>query len=206
MENKRTKTWATIVYSESAPPNWIEILKEQHIPAFVSPKHDKDLTDDGTLKKEHYHVMLLFEGLKSVEQAKEVFEKIGGVGVELVNCTRAYARYLCHLDNPDKVQYDANEVISIAGADYTEMLNTPPNTYTIIAEIIEYCQQNDIDSYAYILLYAKNNRSDWFKVLCDSGTLLIVQFLKSKHWEEHRDDKYNRYSPLQKTDSLPMEE
>ena len=206
MENKRTKTWATIVYSESAPPNWIEILKEQHIPAFVSPKHDKDLTDDGTLKKEHYHVMLLFEGLKSVEQAKEVFEKIGGVGVELVNCTRAYARYLCHLDNPDKVQYDANEVISIAGADYTEMLNTSPNTYTIIAEIVEYCQQNDIDSYAYILLYAKNYLSDWFKVLCDSGTLLIVQFLKSKHWEEHRDDKYNRYSPLQKTDSLPMEE
>ena len=185
MENKRTKTWATIVYSESAPPNWIEILKEQHIPAFVSPKHDKDLTDDGTLKKEHYHVMLLFEGLKSVEQAKEVFEKIGGVGVELVNCTRAYARYLCHLDNPDKVQYDANEVISIAGADYTEMLNTSPNTYTIIAEIIEYCQQNDIDSYAYILLYAKNNRSDWFKVLCDCGTLLIVHFLKSKLWEEH---------------------
>ena len=206
MENKRTKTWATIVYSESAPPNWIEILKEQHIPAFVSPKHDKDLTDDGTLKKEHYHVMLLFEGLKSVEQAKEVFEKIGGVGVELVNCTRAYARYLCHLDNPDKVQYDANEVISIAGADYTEMLNTSPNTYTIIAEIIEYCQQNDIDSYAYIRLYSKNKRSDWFKVLCYSGTLLIVQFLKSKHWEEHRDDKYNRYSPLQKTDSLPMEE
>lgn len=86
------------------------------------------------------------------------------------------------------------------------MLNTSPNTYTIIAEIIEYCQQNDIDSYAYILLYAKNNRPDWFRVLCDSGTLLIVQFLKSKHWEEHRDDRYYRSRPLRKTDSLPLEE
>lgn len=50
--------------------------------------------------------MILFEGVKTSEQAKEVFSAIGGVGIEPLKSTRAYARYLCHLDNPDKAQYD----------------------------------------------------------------------------------------------------
>ena len=48
--------------------------------------------------------MIMYDGKKSIEQAKENFDKIGGVGCEIVNSTRGYARYLCHLDNPDKEQ------------------------------------------------------------------------------------------------------
>lgn len=183
MEKRRTRNWATVVYPESAPDEWIMKLQEQCVPALISPLHDKDINADGTRKKEHHHVIILFEGLKTCEQAKEVFSVISGVGIEPLKCTRAYARYLCHLDNPEKAQYDIEDVISCSGADYMAMISLATDKYSAIGEMIEFCIQNDIVSYARLLLFAKENRQDWFRVLCDNGTLTMVQFLKSHYWE-----------------------
>lgn len=186
METKRTRNFATVVYPESAPSNWKMLLQEECVPALVSPVHDRDINTDGTIKKEHYHVMILFDGVKTQEQAKEVFSVIGGVGVEPVKSVRAYARYLCHLDSPDKVRYRTEDVISLSGADYNTMIQLASNKYSAIGEMIEFCIENSVDSYARLLMYAKNNRVDWFHVLCDSGTITIVQFLKSRYWEIHK--------------------
>lgn len=183
MMQNRTRNYATVIYPELAPANWKEVLENQCIPAFISPLHNKDLDLEGNRKKEHYHVMLLFEGCKTKEQAKEVFDSIGGVGVEPIKNSKSYARYLCHIDNKDKEQYDINDVISLSGADYSTMIMLARDKYTAIGEMIEFCIANDMISYAMLLLYAKKNRFDWFKVLCDSGTVTMVQFLKSRNWE-----------------------
>lgn len=181
----RTRNWTTIVYPESAPLNWITILKAHLVPAFISPLHNQDYTEDGTLKKAHYHVVILFDNVKTQEQAKEIFDSIGGVGVIAIKSIRTYTRYLCHLDNPEKAQYNPTDVISCSGADYHSIIGLASDKYTTIGEIMDYCTQNSIYSYAQLLTYAKNNRFDWFKVLVDSGTLVIVQFLKSLSWEDN---------------------
>lgn len=186
MEKKRTRNFATVVYPESAPSDWIMILQEQCVPAFISPLHDKDINSDGEIKKAHHHIMIMFDGVKTQEQAQEVFSIIGGVGIEPIKCARAYARYLCHLDNPEKIHYPIDDVISLSGADYETMISLATDKYSAIGEMIEFCMQNDIDSYAQLLLYARDNRTDWFRVLCDNGTITIVQFLKSRHWEIHK--------------------
>lgn len=183
MEKKRTRNYATVVYPESAPADWITLLQEQCVPALISPLHNKDINADGTTKKEHYHVMILFDGVKTIEQAGEVFSIISGVGIEPVKSVKAYARYLCHLDNPDKAQYDTTEVISCSGADYNIIISLATDKYSAIGEMIEFCLQNGVVSYAQLLLFAKENRNDWFRVLCDGGTLTMVQFLKSHYWE-----------------------
>lgn len=184
MDNKRrTRNWGTLVYPESAPENWRDILEEIHVPALVSPLHDMDLTKEGELKKEHYHVMLMFEGVKTDEQVKELFSQIGGVGVEKINSVKAYARYLCHLDNPDKAQYNPDDVLYFSGADYDSMMHLASDKYKAISEMIDFCIENGIDSFATLIVYAKENRIDWFQILCDTGTLPIVQFLKSRYWE-----------------------
>ena len=106
----RTRNFATIVYEESAPKNWKEILQDFFVPVFISPYHDKDVNPDGTPKKPHWHVLIMFESVKTREQATELFSRINGVGCEKVNSLRGYARYLCHLDNPEKFQYDLDDV------------------------------------------------------------------------------------------------
>ena len=120
---QRTRNFATVVYPESAPSDWIDKLDQLHVAALISPLHDKDTNPSGEPKKPHYHVLLMFEGVKDYEtQVKPIFAEIGGVGREMVNSARGYARYLCHLDNPEKAQYEPSEVRCMGGADYTDIL------------------------------------------------------------------------------------
>ena len=79
-----------------------------------------------------------------MEQAQEVFSVIGGVGMEPLKCARAYARYLCHLDNPEKAQYETADVISCSGADYQTMINLATDKYSAIGEMIDFCLQNGV--------------------------------------------------------------
>lgn len=178
----RTRNFACVVYPESAPEGWQGILTEQFVPAFISPLHDKDVNPGGETKKPHYHVILMFDGVKTTEQASEIFEKIGGVGCEVVQSLRGYARYLCHLDNPEKHQYLPEDVTQMCGADYATIIGLATDRYKAIAEMVAFCAGNDIIAYSELLEYAMTHRSDWFRVLCDSGTVVIKEYLKSRTW------------------------
>lgn len=179
---KRTRNFACLVYPESAPEKWQEILVEQFVPAFISPLHDKDENPGGEIKKAHYHVMIMFDSTKTTEQAKEIFDKIGGVGCEIVQSTRGYARYLCHMDNPEKHQYLVEDVRSLCGADYTGTIGLATDKYKAIGEMIDFCEDNNIVSYSELLVYCRTERFDWFRVLCDNGTMVMIQYLKSRTW------------------------
>ena len=180
--NPRFRNFATVVYPDSAPENWQETLAGQFIPAFISPLHDKDKNPTGESKKPHYHVMLIFDGKKSKDQAKAVFDQIGGVGCEVVNSIRGYARYLCHLDNPEKAQYNPEDVRSLCGADYNHTIGLAIDKYKAIREMMAHCREYNIFSYSDLMDYCAEERPDWFRVLCDNGTLVMTNYLKSLSW------------------------
>lgn len=186
----RTRNYATVVYPDSAPDEWQEILSQQFVPAFISPLHDKDTNPTGEEKKAHYHVVIMFEGPKTKEQAQEVFTLINGVGCEKVNSLRGYARYLCHMDNPKKYQYPQEDVRCLCGSDYSSTIGLPTDKYKAIGEMIDYCEDNNIVSYSDLLMYCRNEHFDWFRVLCDNGTVVVREYLKSRLWTlEHGHDK-----------------
>lgn len=178
----RTRNYACVVYPDSAPKDWIEILTGCFIPALISPLHDNDVNPGGEFKKAHYHVILMFDSVKTSEQAKDIFDKIGGVGCEKVNSIRGYSRYLCHLDNPEKAQYDTASVRSLCGADYSSIIGLPTDKYKAIGEMIDYCKEHNVYSYSELLEYCRETHFDWFRVLCDNGTVVIKEYLKSRSW------------------------
>lgn len=182
-KDRRARNFATIVYPESAPADWMDTLRDQHIPAFVSPLHDRDLLKDGTKKKDHFHVMLMFDGKKSTEQVREMFELFGGVGVEVVGSMRGYARYLCHLDDPQKAAYNIDFVTQIAGANYADVIGLAIDKRTAIAEMQEYCVANDVNEFSALMDYAAENRPDWHNVLCTSGTVVMSAYLASRRYQ-----------------------
>lgn len=178
----RKRNFATVIYPESAPENWREILAGYFVPAFVSPLHDRDVNATGEPKKAHHHVMVMFEGKKSEEQVKNLFDSIGGVGLEKVESLRGYARYLCHLDNPEKAQYNPSDVISLNGSDYSYTIGIVADKYKAVREMIAFCKANQIVSYAELLEYAAVEQDTWFRILCDSGTVVMKEYLKSVSW------------------------
>lgn len=180
----RRRSWATVVYPESAPEGWMQLLGEKCIPVMISPLHDQDVNPTGEPKKPHYHVLICYDAPKNREDVDVVRELIGGVGLEAVGSTRGYARYLCHLDNPEKAQYDVGHVKCYGGADFMGTIGLAIDKYLAIGDMIDFCDQMGIYSYSELLRYARAERMDWFRVLCDNGTVVIKEFLKSKSWEE----------------------
>lgn len=186
----RTRNFATVVYKESAPENWREILEQEFVPAFISPYHDNDINANGESKKPHWHVLIMFDSVKTTEQAKEVFNKIGGVGCEKVNSLRGYARYLCHLDNPDKAQYNTTEVISLCGADYQDIISLASDKYKVIEEMIDFCEKYNINSFYLLSKYAFKNNDSWKKALADNSSVFMREYLKSKQWSEEKNQQH----------------
>lgn len=178
----RIRNFGTMVYPESAPENWREILSESRIPAFISPLHDKDINPGGEPKKPHYHVMVMYEGKKSDEQVKELFDSIGGVGLERVGSMRGYARYMCHLDNPEKAQYDQGEVKCLSGADYIAAIGLASDKYKALAEMEEFCERYNVLSFFALSRYATLYRTDWSRVLKDNGAVYMREYLQSRKW------------------------
>lgn len=175
MRASRTRDYATVVYPESAPENWVEILTEQKIQALISPLHDKDKNPDNTDKKAHYHVHIMFEGPKTKEQAREIFEKIGGVGCEVVNSRRGMARYLTHEDNPDKYKYSKEDVVQLGGVDYFEIINLPSDKYALVGDILDFVIENRFTNIIDLFKYARENGLyDWYRVIVDNTYIFDV--------------------------------
>lgn len=196
---QRTRNFATIVYPESAPSDWIDKLDQLHVATLISPLHDKDANPSGEPKKPHYHILLMFEGVKDYEtQIKPIFAEIGGVGREMVNSARGYARYLCHLDNPEKAQYEPSEVRCMGGANYTDITNLPTDDIKIIADIKNYCRENKIYSLAEIIDVAETLHPEWYSTIVLSRCYVIDKYLKSLEWE--RSTGYVRASERKKID------
>lgn len=186
IKGKRYRNFATIVYPESAPENWQLLLSELKIPMFISPLHDSDVNPGGEPKKAHYHVMLMFDSVKTLEQAEQIIKSFNGVGCQIINSVRAYARYLCHLDNPEKHQYSIENVVSFGGADYIATIGTMADKAKSIREMMQYIEENDIICFSDLAMYCSINRSDWFDCLINSGSYFIKEYIKSRTWKLHQ--------------------
>lgn len=179
----RLRNFATVVYPESAPENWLEVLDGLHVPAFVSPLHNQDINPDGSPKKPHWHVLIMFAGVKTKEQAQAVIDAIGGVGCESVSTVRGYARYLVHADNPEKAQYSKSDVRAFSGADYDAITHLPTDDVKMVREMMEYIRVNQIASFAQFADVCAVDHEEWFRALVTKSTYFIKEYIKSLVWE-----------------------
>ena len=117
MASKQFRNFATVLYTDSMPDNVFDLLADLHVPLAVSPLHDRDLREDGSqeFKKPHYHVLFCLDGKITETRAREMIRSFGGVGFEQVRSKKAYQRYLCHLDDFDKAQYNPSDIMLFGG-------------------------------------------------------------------------------------------
>lgn len=185
MNNKitsRTRNWVFIIYPESLPTDWREIIDGWHVPYLISPLHDKDTNPDGTPKKAHYHVLLMFPGLKSYEQIVALIEPLSGPIPLMCQSVKGMARYFVHMDNAEKYQYSVDDIVAGAGADLQDLLKpSSADRYTMIGEMIDFIQANEIMEFEEIVIYAMKNKSTtWFPLLCDNSAYIISSVITSK--------------------------
>lgn len=190
----KSRNFAFVLYPESVNSNWKRILTDLNQPCFYI-LHDKDTvidknTGEVVQKKPHYHVMIMFSTPRSDNTAKKISIMCGGNGhLETLISKRGYARYLCHIDDEFKYKYDYNKVCSVNGANYTDCIATDAEMVDknndLLAEIIKYCNDNNIIAYCQIVDYCIANRRDWLPII-RKNSHMICAYVKSKFW-------YNSY-------------
>ena len=183
----KRREFAFVLYEESAAENWEQVLSQLHQRVFWI-LHDKDVSSDGTPKKPHYHIMILFDNPRSLNTVQSLCSKCGGNGhLEEIISRRGYARYLCHMDDPDKHQYDVTEVHSLCGANYMleimSKVELKNNKLAVITEIIQFCDDNVVFFYADLIKYCIAYRPDWLEVLISYNGHIIKDYIKSSAYK-----------------------
>lgn len=149
--DSKTRYWSFLLYLDSMNPNYIDFLNDLHIPVAISPLHDKDINPTGEIKKPHYHVIVCFEGPTTY---KNVYENIcvplGATIPKRVMSLRGYYRYLCHLDNAEKYQYNTNDITEL-GDFKIELSDTEINMIKI--KIIQDIEKHDLRNYKELCDY-----------------------------------------------------
>ena len=180
-EVKRSNCWAAVIYPDSMPENWKTILEETYTPVWVSPLHDSDKEPDGKPKKAHYHIMIRFNTLKSYEQVSDITSKLkGSIPIRLDNF-KGYLRYLTHLDNPDKHQYKASDIVMLNGATYDITVElTKAQKYQGLREMGEYISTNNVCEYIDFFNLCALENEIWFQILCDCGSIVVSNLITSQ--------------------------
>ena len=188
---KRSSNWNFILYPESAPTDWREIIDGTHIEWVESPLHDKDINPDGTGKKEHYHITLLFPSLKSFEQVEDITKSVNAPIPIKCQSVKGSIRYMIHKDNPEKFQYDWNNIVCHGGADLTALCAaTATERLQIQKDIIKFIRESGIIEFEDIVNYAMDNDvTDWLNVLLNYSTISINAFIRSRR---HKAEKFSK--------------
>ncbi len=116
MAASKSRAFTGVVYPDSAPENWREILRESLGMWLISPLHTPDPVEDmetGAIKvpKPHYHVMYFHGSPITAKAGRSIFETWPWIVTPpraeffQVGSVRNLSRYFVHLDQPDKQQW-----------------------------------------------------------------------------------------------------
>ena len=179
---KKKRNWACVVYPESLPADWLDILKQTGLQIAISPLHDKDLeADERTPKKPHYHVILIYSGPTSFAVVKNLTDQLNAPMPVPLEAVRGYYRYLTHKDNPEKYQYDEKDIRCLNGfsiLDFVELTKTEVLKIkkTLQALIREY----KFREYADFLDYVCDNLTDAEYDVASGHTFLFDKYITSR--------------------------
>lgn len=182
-EKKSTKkrNWAFVCYPESLPTDWVDKLQQTGLQVAISPLHDKDLNPTGELKKPHYHVILCYSGPTSYNVVKNLTEEMNAPIPVALEQVRGYYRYLTHKDNPEKAQYNENDIKTLNGfniSDFVEL--TKSEVFSIKVKVQTLICEKEITEYAVLCDYLLHNNLMAELEVAQNHTIFFNTYIRSK--------------------------
>ncbi len=186
-KEQRSNKWTFLIYEESAPENYLDVLEDIHVPFVLSPWHDKDVNKEtGEVKKSHKHGAFYFSSLKSYSQISELIkDKLNGPAhVEPVMSPKGMYDYFVHADNPDKTPYDINDIESGCGFELDKFL-VQQNSDDFTTKVIDTIEENDITEFGELVWYARDNNSALLGLIIER-TYFFARYLDSRRHNPKR--------------------
>ena len=180
---KKSKYFCCVLYPDSSTYDVDKVIKslaDEHLTFAVSPIHDRDLEDDGSFKKAHFHLLLAYSSATTLNNIRCWFNVCGLPENELHSvrvCASGcgYYRYLTHMDNPEKAQYDFNDIRIFNDSDglFYKFSKTASEKIDELVRIFQIVDELNTISFHSLIQYLMLNERDLFKRLTASSALAI---------------------------------
>lgn len=177
--NKK-RYWAFVLYPESSPDNWRELLQQTGLACAVSPLHDKDLDPTGEIKKAHYHIILCYSGPTTFNTVKRITDSLNQPIPIPLEQVRGYFRYFTHKDNPEKYQYNENEITTINDFDIDNYNDLSISQIKhIMVDLQRICRDNKIMEYCDLLDFLLDEELFSYLDVAQNHTILFNTYITS---------------------------
>lgn len=147
IKDRSLRSFAMILYPDSTTYDCECILSDvisNYDCAWI--KHDKDVDEDGVLKKEHIHVLVSFNSPRKLSWILSRFKQ---THVESISSNVAYLRYMTHSDIEDSTKYIYSDsdlhMTSKFKAIYDKEVKEI-NLIDLVNEFFLYCSDSDLRS------------------------------------------------------------
>lgn len=180
-KEKRSNKWAFLIYKDSTPSNYLDILESLHIPFVLSPWHDKDINKEtGEFKKSHKHGALYFESLKSYSQVSALIKnKLNGPAhVEPIMSPKGMYDYFTHAENLEKTQYDINNIESGCGFELDKFLISNNND-EFLSSVVDIIEEYDFTEFNNLVKYARDESPMLLSIIMDK-TYFFAKYIDSR--------------------------
>lgn len=210
---QRGRNFNFVAYPDDLPENWTEMLDNTRIRWIEGPLHDRDqwtVEDEqenpehkaGEYKKPHKHCLAMFDSVKSVKNVVEFLKGLFGEsdsgsipGIptpELTADRSGSVRYMAHLDNPTKAQYDVADIIGHNGADPQEIIRfSLSEQLSKMRDMEDYIEKHNICYLTDFSSQIRAERPDWYQILATKNTYYFNAVIRSIR-EKNNDCKYNK--------------
>lgn len=148
----KKRFWTAVLYPESAPEGWREEIKQSGLVFAVSPLHDRDINADGTPKKPHHHLILVYNGPTTYSNVESFLAKLNQPIPKPLESVRGMYRYFTHEENPEKAQYDKSLIEHYNGfslASFCELMKG--EVAELKKSIIALIRASEITEYAELI-------------------------------------------------------
>lgn len=195
MKDLKARAWTIVVYPDSAPENWLELVEELAIPCAISPLHDKDVNATGEPKKAHYHVILRWENTTTFSNVKHIADMLNAPIPKKVESIVGMYRYLTHEDNPDKAQYNSSDVKTMSGFDLHifETMRTG-EIERVVQEVEDIIDENNITEYYSLIKFLKAQNKHKHAYVVRGKTLYFTSYINSR--------RHNKENELKKREQI----
>ena len=184
-KNVKKRNWAFTAWPDSLPQDWKEQLQKSGLPCAISPLHDRDVNATGEPKKAHYHVILVYGSPTTFKNVEGLTKRLNQPIPQPLEQVRGYYRYLTHMDNPEKAQYDEKDIIKLNGFDIQDYVELTKSEVTkAMKEVQGFVMDNNILEYAdlmEILYHGGEDMASWYDVVANH-TLFFTAYLKSRRF------------------------
>lgn len=193
----KARYWWAIVYPESAPENWRDKLNDMLITWVASPLHDKDLNEDGSFKKPHYHVIILFDNTYTYSYASGIFSEINAVFPDLaskviIKKISSAIKYLYHENSKEKASYDKDNLTFSEDFVIERYEDQPTHEQLkeqdrkLLIEILDYIEENNVTELNDLVVYCRFNNLDWLDYISHKTVFINFNITSKRNKEKER--------------------